>query len=144
MNSTELKIDTPESLRAAILQLQQKQISDGNLVKKQFKLTFESITPLNLIKGAVKGAAQSTGISSLFSNEVPSDSNGLASNKAPQFSLKSTIGTILLLGITGAVAKKSMVLASLGHGLAQLIMNRQTNKSKELTDQNGSHDRITQ
>ncbi|MEQ8812822.1 MAG: hypothetical protein RIE59_27365 [Imperialibacter sp.] len=138
MSSPDLKIDSPESLRYAILQLQQNQLVEGELLKKQFKLTFESIKPLNLIKGALSDVAHSTGISSFFPHHKPEDTDGdeAASLTAqpPRSSLKTIVGSLILLGISGTVVKNSLLLKSLGRGLAHLLKSRQANKLKALPE----------
>ncbi|WP_416866208.1 MAG: hypothetical protein ACMVP2_00115 [Imperialibacter sp.] len=138
MSSPHLKIDSPESLRFAILQLQQNQLLEGALLKKQFKLTFESIKPLNLIKGALSDVAQSTGISSFFHHHKSADTDGdepaSLTAQPPRNSIKTIIGSLVLLGISGTVAKNSVLLKSLGRGLAHLLKNRQANKLKALPE----------
>jgi hypothetical protein len=134
MSSPALKIDSPEALKAGILQLQEKQRTEGSELKTQFKLIYDNITPLNMIKGALKGVAQSTGISSLFPHHSSDHPAGSPAEEAPHHRIKTIIGSLLLLGISGTVAKNSLLLKSLGRGLAHLLKGRQTNKPKALPE----------
>lgn len=44
------KISTSTELRAAILYLESKQFAEGIELREQFKLAYESLKPINLIK----------------------------------------------------------------------------------------------
>ncbi|WOK04187.1 hypothetical protein RT717_13995 [Imperialibacter roseus] len=138
MSSPNLKIDSPERLRSAILQLQQDQLLEGGVLKKQFTLTFESLKPLNLIKGALGDIAQSMGISSFLAHNKSADAGddepASLTAQPPPSSVKTIVGSLVLLGISGAVAKNSLLLKSLGRGLAHLLRSRQAKKLKALPE----------
>ncbi|WP_339813252.1 hypothetical protein [uncultured Imperialibacter sp.] len=127
-------IDSPETLRAAIIQLQDNQLSQRNELKTEFKLIYDSITPFNMIKGALKGVAQSTGISSLFSNHSSDHPSASPVDESPHHPIRRLIGSLVLLGVSGRLAKNSLLLKSLGRGLAHLLRSRQAKKLKALPE----------
>jgi len=53
------KITSQSALKLAILQLEQRQEEEGRILKEQFKLTYNSLKPANILLGAIKDLSSS-------------------------------------------------------------------------------------
>lgn len=124
------KINSAISLRDAILQLESKQTEERNLLKKQFHLVYESIKPVNLIKGAFKEVAESRELKDNILNTSVGLAAGYISkilfegtSKSP---VKKILGSVLMFGITNLVAKNPEPVKSLGKKFLEIIRSKST------------------
>lgn len=123
------KITSVEELKVAISLLESKQKEQGQLLKQQFRLTYESLKPINLIKNAFKEATQSSNIKS----NIVDVSLGLVSGylskgllvRGSHNPLKKVLGAVLQMGVTNFVTKKSEIIKSTGASLLKKIFNKQ-------------------
>ncbi|MFA6128576.1 MAG: hypothetical protein WC699_14855 [Bacteroidales bacterium] len=122
------KINSEASLREAIVQLEIQQAYEGILLKDQFKLFYESIKPISLIKTVLKQAVESQGLKdNLVSTSVGLTAGfiskllfqGLTKNP-----VKKLIGTALMFGITNVVAKHPETVRVLGHKFLQIFKKK--------------------
>ena len=67
------KITSQSALKLAILQLEQRQEEEGKILKEQFKLTYNSLKPANILMGALKDLSSST----LLKDNILNSSVGL-------------------------------------------------------------------
>lgn len=105
------KINTTAELRAAIYLLEIKQAADAQLLKEQFKTSFESLRPANLIKHALKNIVNEPDLKSDLISTAIGLATGYLTKKviigATSNPIKMVLGTILQMGVTGLVSKNS-------------------------------------
>ncbi len=119
-------IASTTELKDAIRQLEEKQIEQGQLLKEQFSVTFESIKPANLLKSFGMDI-----VSNGFINTILNTTLGLAtgyfSRKLVIGSsgnrLKILIGNFLQLGMTGILTNPS-VIKSIGQNILHGIFRK--------------------
>lgn len=118
-------VTTPEDLQASIAELELKQAIEADLMKQQFRLTYESLKPVNFVKSTLKEVAESPEIKDILINT----SIGLAagyiskslierSNLSPVHKL---IGTAVLFGVTNIAAKNPDAVKALTLSAVKLI-----------------------
>jgi hypothetical protein len=123
-------INSKAGLKSAIQLLEAEQAEKGQLLKKQFYLTYESLKPVNLIASTLNDIKKSpylienildAGIglvTGFYSNKLIFNSRG--SN------LKKLIGIVLQFGVTNLVAKHHDTIRSIG----QVIVNHLARKKR--------------
>ncbi|MDD2412662.1 MAG: hypothetical protein RBS19_02535 [Bacteroidales bacterium] len=119
-------------LQEKILLLEAKQQNDKVLLKEQFKLSFESLKPLNLVKDAFNELTNLSG----FGGETLGTSLGIAagyfskkivvgSSKNP---FKKILGSIVQAGVTSYVMNNTDQIKSFATGLKNSFLGN-LNKS---------------
>lgn len=121
-------ITSTTGLKDAIRQLEDRQVVQGELLKEQFNLTFDSFKPANLLKSFGKNISPglignilgiSLGLTAGYFSKrliIGSSANGV----------KNLLGNILQLGITGIITKKPSVIKSIGQNILHRIFSRKT------------------
>ncbi|MDT8416046.1 MAG: hypothetical protein RQ735_11820 [Flavobacteriaceae bacterium] len=122
------EIHTEADLRAAIEQLEIKQAAEGQQLKEQFRLTYESVKPINLIKSTFKEAAQSTDLKNNILNTALGLTTGFVSKTVfvglSGSPIKKLLGNALLFGVTNIIAKNPKIGSALLDGILQLIRKK--------------------
>ena len=119
------KINSTAALKAAILQLETKQSDEGKVVKEQYLKAYESVKPINLVKSTFREITASPDLK----DELFSTSVGLVAGYVSKVLFQGTshspvrklFGTVLMFGITNAVARHPEVVKSVGKGLLNMI-----------------------
>lgn len=131
------EIHTEADLRAAIEQLEIKQAAEGQQLKEQFRLTYESVKPINLIKSTFKEAAQSTDLKNNILNTALGLTTGFVSkivfvglSGSP---IKKLLGNALLFGVTNVIAKNPKIGSTLLEGILKFI-RKKPNEMEMSTD----------
>lgn len=105
------KITSVEELRQAIRLLEIKQEMEGKLLREQFKITYESLKPLNLIKNTFKDLVATPDLQGKFLNTTLGLAVGYFSKKIAIGSthnpLKQLFGNILQTGVSNIVSKNA-------------------------------------
>ena len=105
------KITNTTELNQAILLLEAKQTLEGCILKEQFKITYESLKPINLIKSTISELAASPDFKNDLLNTTLSLAAGYLSKKVAIGStnnpFKQILGTILQMGVTNVVSKNA-------------------------------------
>lgn len=105
------KITNTTELNQAILLLEAKQTLEGCILKEQFKITYESLKPINLIKSTISELAASPDFKNDLLNTTLSLAVGYLSKKVAIGStnnpFKQILGTILQMGVTNVVSKNA-------------------------------------
>lgn len=118
-------IKTSADLRSAIAMLEIQQAAEMQVMKDQFKVVYESIKPMNLIKNSIMEAVESPEIQDNFLNATVGITAGYISKLLFQGvtnnPLKKFMGTALMFGIKNVVAQNPEVVKSLGKSLFSLI-----------------------
>lgn len=98
-----------DSLKESIRLLEIRQAEEGKILKEQFKITYESLKPVNLLKSSLKELASSDEIKNNLFETIVSIFTGYISNKIMVGSKKNPflkiIGVLLQYGVTILVAK---------------------------------------
>ncbi len=108
------KIYTESDLRAAIVVLEQKQISEAQQMKVQFDLIYESVKPVNLIKSTFKEVSSSEDLKDNLINTTIGISAGFISKKLfvgeSQSPVQKLLGTALMFVVTNAITKHPKIV----------------------------------
>jgi hypothetical protein len=122
------KITSLVELRSSIHLLEIKQTNEKALLIEQFKITYESIKPGNLIKSKVNDLISSPNLKQNLLNAALSLAAGYLSKKAIIGSthnpLRQLFGTLLQVGVTSLVAKNTNEIKSTAMNLIGNIINR--------------------
>lgn len=122
------KITSVTELRSAILLIEIKQLKEGQLLKEQFKKTYESLKPVNLIKNTVSELLVAPDLKSDLLNAALSLTAGFLSKKLMVGDsvnpLKKLVGTLLQLGVTSIVSKNADGIKSIGANLIDTVLGK--------------------
>jgi hypothetical protein len=122
------KLTIHEGLRERILELERRRFEEGQLMKKQFHLAYESVKPINLIKNTFKEVAASQDLRDNLLNTSVVLAAGYASKTlfedASRSPFKKLLGTVLLFGVTNVVAKHPKIIQSAGALFWHLIKRK--------------------
>jgi hypothetical protein len=119
------KINSTALLKAAIVALETQQNNEGKILKEQYMAAYESIKPVNLIKNTFREVTASPDLK----DELFNTSIGLAAGYlskmlfqgASHSPVRKLFGTVLMFGITNAVAKHPEVIKAAGKGLLKIV-----------------------
>jgi len=100
-----------DSLKESIRLLEIRQVEEGQALKEQFKITYESLKPLNLIKSSLNELTSSVEIKNSLFETIVSILTGYLTKKM-MVSSKSNpfmkiLGALLQFGVTSIVAKNA-------------------------------------
>jgi len=100
-----------ESLKESIRLLEIQQAEEGKILKEQFKITYESLKLVNLVKSSLKELTDSVEIKNSLFESIVSIVTGyltkklmISSNSNP---FKKILGALIQLGVTNLVAKNA-------------------------------------
>ena len=118
-----------DELKASIVLLEAKQAEEGALLKEQFKITYESLKPANLIKNALGELTDSTDFKPDLMGETLSLAIGYLSKKAVVGSstnpLRKIFGTLLQMGVTSVISNNAEGIKSSAINLINNIFKKQ-------------------
>lgn len=121
-------IQSSDELKLAIEALEAEQYLKGLLLKEQFNLTFESLKPLNLLKGAVKELTTSPYMTKSLMGSVAGLASGYLSRKmvvGPSANIiRKLFGVFLQYGVTNLVTRHPEQVKSIGQYLFQKIFHK--------------------
>jgi hypothetical protein len=140
-------IITTSDLRAAIVELEIRQASEGILLKEQALLTYESIKPINIIKNIFEEAGESHDVvENLINSSV-----GLSAGYLSKFlfqgisggPIRKILGTALMFGVKKLVAHNPETVKTWGRVIFKMVKNllhekdnkARTNETWETTGQ---------
>ena len=107
------------------MEIEQK--AEGALLKEQFKITYESLKPVNLISNTIKDLVKSPNLNGDLLNTALSLGAGYLSKKAAVGNtsnpLKQLLGTLLQMGVTSLVSKNSGAIKSIGSELFSRLLS---------------------
>jgi len=122
------KIKSITELKEAILLLEIKQVHQGILLKEQFRNTYESLKPLNLIKNKFNEFIAEPDLKSKLLNTAMSIVAGYLSKKVmvgtTHNPVKQLLGTLLQMGVIGVVSKNSESIKSTVSNLLTAVLNK--------------------
>lgn len=122
---------TPTSLKATILELERKQAEEAAILKEQFRLVYESVQPINILKNTLKEVAVSDELKHKILNVTVGLAVGAVSKMlfedGSNSPLKKLLGSALMFGITTIVSKNPDNVIELAKG----AFNSMVTKSRE-------------
>lgn len=105
------KITTAADLKSAIQQLEKKQAVEWTLLHDQLLITYESLKPVNLIKGTLRELTTAPDFKGNILDTALSLAAGYLSKKvvvgATHNPLKYLFGALLQMGVTSIVSKNT-------------------------------------
>lgn len=116
-------------LKKAIELLEVEQASNGQLLKEQFYMTYESLKPANIFKSSLKEVVSSPFIIDTLINTGVGLATGYLSKKIVVGTsvniFRKLIGSVLQLGVTSAVRQHPDTLMSIGHFIFKLFRKKE-------------------
>ena len=105
------KITNIEELRASILLLKAQQVNEGILLKEEFKITYNKLKPINLLKGFLKDVTSDPDLKENLLGTTMGIAAGYLSKKVAVGSthnpIKKILGTLIQVGVTSIVSKNA-------------------------------------
>lgn len=127
------QINSSKDLADAISILETKRKDQGNILREQFYLTYESLKPLNIIKNTLKDAATSGELKDNIMNTSVGLAAGYISKKVfegvSNNPLKKLFGSALMFGITNIVTRNPETMKLLGSKFLNSIRLKPANKA---------------
>lgn len=125
------KVTTYSGLQDAIQLLKVEQTVKIQLLKEQLNITYESLKPLNLLKGALKDISSSPGLGQNLLGSAVGLASGYFSKKifigTSGNLLRKLIGSVLQYGVTNVVAKHPDSIKTFGQFIMEhLVRNKET------------------
>ena len=119
------KIDSASELRGAILKLENERVEEGQKVKEQFHLAYESVMPSNLIKSAIKEVTSSQDIKDQLLTTAVGLTAGYVSKKifegVTSGPFKRMLGTAIMFSVTNIAERNPEAIKALGKGILKII-----------------------
>ena len=141
-------ITTLDELKEAIHALELEQQLEGIRLREEFKSSYESIKPVNLIKKSIGEWSSSPGLINNLVGTGLGLTAGILGKKVAIGSSNSTVkqllGTLLEVGISTAVFKNSDAIKSVALSLAKAYLDKRRARKKakkearEAASQNGN------
>ena len=104
-----VKQSAVDSLKESIRLLEIRQAEEGEQLREQFKITYESLKPINLIKNSLKELANSSEIKNSLFETIVSLISGYLTQKFIVNSKSNVfvklLGVLMQFGITNLVSK---------------------------------------
>jgi len=111
-----------DSLKESIRLLEIRQAEEGKELKKQFRATYESLKPVNLIKSSIRELSNSSEIKNSILETIISVLTGFITKKmffrSKSNPLMKMFGSVIQYGITNLIAKNA---ESIRNVFAELI-----------------------
>ena len=129
------KITPADELRNAILLMETEQDIKEQLLREQFRLTYESLKPINLIKSTIHDIASSPYLLDNILGAVVGLASGYISKKAVVGSSNSVfrklLGTVLQFGVTNLVAHNPDTIKKVSRNIFQLLFQKKEANTEE-------------
>lgn len=128
-------INSTADLKAAILELENKQEDQGKLIKEQFTETYDSLKPANIIKNIFKEATASPELKGNILNTSIGLTAGYFAKKifekGSASPVRKILGSVLMFGITNVVTKHPDTIKSLGAKFWEAIRYKSAKKDTD-------------
>ncbi|MCK9411358.1 MAG: hypothetical protein M0Q53_03590 [Prolixibacteraceae bacterium] len=123
-------------LRDTIQLLETEQKIEGRLLKEQFYLTYESLKPVNLLRGSIRDVASSPYLIDNIIGTAVGLATGYLSRKIVIGTsgnlIRKLFGFLLQLGVTNTVAQHPGSVKSIGQYIYQHFLHKKSDKSRIL------------
>lgn len=121
------KQNAVHSLKESIRLLENRQVKEGKILKEQFRITYESLKPVNLIKSSMKELASSLEIKNSIFETIVSIVSGyltqklIVSSKGNVFN--RILGALMQFGVTSLISKNPQDVRSFFSNLVDRFIN---------------------
>ena len=121
------KQNAVHSLKESIRLLENRQVKEGKILKEQFRITYESLKPVNLIKSSMKEIASSLEIKNSIFETIVSIVSGyltqklIVSSKGNVFN--RILGALMQFGVTILISKNPEDVRSFFSNLVDRFIN---------------------
>ncbi|MDP3557459.1 MAG: hypothetical protein Q8T03_08795 [Bacteroidota bacterium] len=126
------KIQNTNDLKAAIIFLEIKQANEKRILIEQFKATYESMKPVNIIKNTIKELITAPDLKNNLVNTTIGIATGYLSKKIAIGSthnpIKQVLGTLLQLGVTNIVSKNASGIKSGAISLLNTLISKRNSQ----------------
>jgi len=126
------QITAAEALKKSITRLEIRQIEEGRLLSEQFKTTFESLKPANILRKMITDIAAPSDLKENMIQTVTGLLSGYISRKMLVRSSKNPLlrltGIIVQYGVTNFVSKNSESIITLGTYYFNKLINSSKNQ----------------
>ena len=120
-------------LKNAILLLEAEQTVKGIVLKEQFKLTYESLKPINILKNTLKEVSSTPLLIDNILGSVVGLATGYLSKKivvgASGNIFRNMLGSILQFGVSNVVSQHPDTIKSIGQAIFQRIFRKKEHVS---------------
>ena len=125
-------ITSAADLKYAIQRLEVKQTIDGQLLKEQFYMTYQSLKPINLLRNTIYEISTSPHLIDSILGTAAGLASGYVSRKIVMIGasgnlVRKLFGTILQLGVTNVVSQYPETIKSFGQFIIQYILRKKRN-----------------
>ena len=121
------KQNAANALKASIRRVEIRQAEEGKMLKEQFRITLESLKPVNLIKSSFRELANSVDIRNSLFETLISIVSGYVGQKfivnSKSNVFKKIMGVLMQFGITSIVSKKSEEVGNFFSNLVERFIN---------------------
>ena len=128
-----MEINNSIDLKAAIEQLENKNLVQKNVITDQFNDTLESLKPINLLKSSFNKVVRSPGLVENIINATVGLGAGFLSKKMligkSSSILKKLLGNAVEFGVAGLITKNSGSIKNTGLGLFNKIFHLKKNQN---------------
>jgi hypothetical protein len=135
------KINSRLELREAILILEEKQREQGQILKAEIHLAYESIQPINILKNTLKEVFVSPDLKEDILNTSMSWAMGFFSKHffegVSHSPFKKLLGNVLMFGVTNVVERNPEFFKNFGAYLFNSIKNKFSDNINEDTNELG-------
>ena len=119
-------------LKNAIQRLEVEQNIDGQLLKEQFYLTYESLKPINLLRHTIYEISTSPHLIDSILGTAVGLTSGYLSRKIVMIGasgnlVRKLFGSVLQLGVTNVVSQYPEKIKSFGQFIIQHILHKKRN-----------------
>jgi len=125
------KITKAEALKKSISALERRQMEEGILLKDQFRVTFDSLKPVNILRKMIGDIAAPSDLKDNLIQTVTGLISGYVSRKVLVRSSKNPIlrlaGILVQYGVTNFVSRNSDTIKALGLYYVNKLANRTRN-----------------
>ncbi len=128
-------ITSAAELKNAIQLLEVEQAMNGQLLKEQFLLTYESLKPINILKSTLKDVTSSPYLIDNILGSAMGLASGYLTKKivigASANIFRKLFGAIVQFGITNVVAQHPDAVKSFGQFIIQHILHKKEMNSEK-------------
>lgn len=128
------KITSIDDLQESILLLEFKLANEGAMLKEQFKITYKSLKPINILKSSFKEVMAAPDLKSNILNAAIGLTTGFVAKKLfigkSHNPLTKLLGIILEGVIANKVAKNADGIKSIGSTILNKIVNQKHDSEK--------------
>jgi len=115
------------ALKESIRLLEIRQDEEGKILKEQFRITYESLKPINLIKSSLSELVSSVEIKTSIFETMVAIVSGYISQKfilSPKSGIfKKIVGTMMQFGVTSLISKNGLDIRQFFNSLVERFIS---------------------